>query len=90
MAGSIFYVSRNEKSKFSYKNYYKKIFYHLKTKRIKKYFVLTPDHKINITPYWLLSFIEGEAWFYVKKVKFTLIFGIGQTITQKAVIESIA
>jgi len=56
----------------------------------RKSFVLTPDHKINITPYWLLGFIEGEAWFYVKKVKFTLIFGIGQTITQKAVIESIA
>jgi LAGLIDADG endonuclease len=24
-------------------------------------FVLKPDHKINITPYWLLGFIEGEA-----------------------------
>jgi hypothetical protein len=56
----------------------------------REYFVLTPDHKINITPYWLLGFIEGEAWFYVNKVNFTLVFGVGQTITQKAVIESIA
>ncbi len=51
--------------------------------------ILPSDHKINISPYWLLGFIEGEAWFHVKTKTFTLIFGIGQTINQKPVIEAI-
>ena len=29
-------------------------------------FILSSDHKIYISPYWLLGFIEGEAWFHVK------------------------
>lgn len=29
-------------------------------------FILPSNLKINITPYWLLGFIEGEAWFHVK------------------------
>ena len=53
-------------------------------------FVLPADHKINITPYWLLGFIEGVAWFYVRKQTFVLTFRLGQTITQKVVIEAIA
>jgi LAGLIDADG endonuclease len=53
-------------------------------------FVLPSDHKINITPFWLLGFIEGEAWFHVRKQTFVLTFGLGQTTIQKAVIEAIA
>ena len=52
-------------------------------------FVLPLSHKIEITPFWLLGFIEGEGWFHVKKQKsnyFSLIFGIGQTINQTPVI----
>lgn len=55
-------------------------------------FVLPLSHKIEITPFWLLGFIEGEGWFHVKKQKsnyFSLIFGIGQTINQTPVIEAI-
>jgi hypothetical protein len=40
-------------------------------------FVLPPNHIINITPYWLLGFIEGEALFHIRKKTFVLTFGIG-------------
>ena len=30
-------------------------------------FVFPSQHKIEITPFWLLGFIEGEGWFHVKK-----------------------
>lgn len=53
-------------------------------------FTFPIEHKINITPYWLLGFIEGEAWFHVRKQTFTLTFGLGQTFYQKPVIEAIA
>jgi len=33
-------------------------------------FVMPVDHIINITPYWLLGFIEGEAWFHIRKTNF--------------------
>jgi hypothetical protein len=36
---------------------------------------------------WLLGFIEGEAWFHVKIHTSTLIFGLGQTINLKPIIE---
>lgn len=53
-------------------------------------FDLPSDHQIYISPYWLLGFIEGEAWFHVKAQTSILVFGIGQTINQKPIIEAIA
>jgi hypothetical protein len=38
----------------------------------------------------ILGFIEGEAWFHIKKHNFVLVFGLGQTITKKATIKAIA
>jgi len=52
-------------------------------------FILPSDHKIYISPYWLLGFIEGEAWFHVKTQTSILTFGLGQTINQKPIIEAI-
>lgn len=51
-------------------------------------FNLPDNHKINITPYWLLGFIEGEGYFSVGK-SLKLEFGIGQTLSELEVIKSI-
>lgn len=53
-------------------------------------FILPLDHQIYITPYWLLGFIEGEAWFHVRSQTSILTFGLGQTNIQKPIIEAIA
>lgn len=53
-------------------------------------FVLPANHKVNITPYWLLGFTEGVACFQVEKASFILKFSLGQTIVEKAVIKEIA
>jgi hypothetical protein len=52
-------------------------------------FVLPPDHKINIISYWLLKEKHGSM-LETKQNFFLLIFRVGQTITQKAIIEAIA
>ena len=47
-------------------------------------FVLPDSHKIIITPYWLLGFIEGYGSFSVSTLKsFPLRFNIVQAITEK-------
>ena len=43
-------------------------------------FVLPLSHKIEITPFWLLGFIEGEGWFHVKKQKCIPAQNIGECI----------
>lgn len=53
-------------------------------------FVLPDSHKIIITPYWLLGFIEGYGSFSVSTLKsFPLRFNIVQAITEKKVFEAI-
>lgn len=53
-------------------------------------FVLPSSHKIIITPYWLLGFIEGDGSFCVSTLKsFPLRFNIVQAITEKKVFETI-
>lgn len=47
------------------------------------------DHVINITPYWLLGFVEGEGYFSTNKKDHSLRFGIGQTSQEKGVLEAI-
>ena len=45
------------------------------------------NHKINITPYWFLGFLEGESYFSVaRNENLRLEFGVGQTMTEKPVI----
>ena len=47
-------------------------------------FVLPDDHKIIITPYWLLGFIEGDGSFSVSTLNsFPFRFNIVQAITEK-------
>jgi hypothetical protein len=46
-------------------------------------------HPLNTTKY-LDYLLWREAWFYVRKQTFVFTFGLGQTITQKVVIEAIA
>lgn len=49
-----------------------------------------PDnHSINITPYWLLGFVEGEGYFSVVLKDLRLIFGIGQTASELEVMKAI-
>lgn len=48
---------------------------------------LPSNHKIYITPNWLLGFVEGEGYFSISNLK--LIFGIGQTASELAVLEAI-
>lgn len=48
---------------------------------------LPSNHKIYITPYWFLGFVEGEWYFSISNLK--LIFGIGQTASELAVLEAI-
>jgi hypothetical protein len=83
VAWSNFYISKHEKkASLNLKSNIKENILLLKYQmndKIKS-FVINNNHKINITPYWLLGFIEGEAWFYVKNQSFSLTFGIGQTI----------
>ena len=53
-------------------------------------FILPNSHKILITPYWLLGFIEGDGSFSVSTSKsFPLRFNIVQSIIEKKVIEAI-
>jgi hypothetical protein len=53
-------------------------------------FVLPNSHKILITPYWLLGFIEGDGSFSVSTLKsFPIRFNIVQAITEKNVLEAI-
>jgi hypothetical protein len=56
-------------------------------------FILPNSHKILITPYWLLGFIEGDGrpgQFSVSTSKsFPLRFNIVQSINEKKVIEAI-
>lgn len=47
------------------------------------------DHVINITPYWLLGFVEGEGYFSTNITDYNLKFGIGQTSQEIAVLEAI-
>jgi len=37
------------------------------------------EHNLNITPYWLLGFVEGEGYFSVNRKTYCLTLGIGQT-----------
>lgn len=49
------------------------------------------NHKINITPYWLLGFVEAEGSFFLQKGKdsLTLKFYIGQNINDENVMLAI-
>ena len=52
--------------------------------------ILPNSHKILITPYWLLGFIEGDGSFSVSTSKsFPLRFNIVQSIIEKKVLEAI-
>jgi len=46
-------------------------------------------HKINITPYWFLGFVEAEGYFSVGTTSHRLIFGLGQTASELPVLEAI-
>jgi hypothetical protein len=51
---------------------------------------LMPEGKIyQITPHWLLGFIEGEASFAVIKTKLRLVFNIAQSGVDSALLEAI-
>ena len=53
-------------------------------------FILPLTHKILITPYFLLGFIEGDGSFSVSTLKsFPLRFNIVPSITEKNVLEAI-
>lgn len=55
-------------------------------------FELPESHKIVITPYWLLGFIEGDGSFNVTNTtlkKFKINFSITQVITELKVLEAI-
>jgi hypothetical protein len=47
------------------------------------------DHKISITPNWLLGFVEGEGSFVVAKRQYTLIFSITQSTREEVLMEEI-
>ena len=47
------------------------------------------NHRVNITPYWLLGFVEAEGFFSVVLKDYRLIFGIGQTASEAGVLEAI-
>jgi hypothetical protein len=47
------------------------------------------DHRIEITPYWLLGFVEAEGYFSVATSSHRLEFGIGQTLSELSVLEAI-
>ena len=46
------------------------------------------DHRIKITPYWLLGFVEAEGYFSVTSPS-RLTFGIGQTLSEINVLKAI-
>jgi len=49
-----------------------------------------PDnHRVYITPYWLLGFVEAEGFFSVSTKNYSLVFGIGQTASEAVVLEAI-
>nr|YP_010608739.1 hypothetical protein PNX16_mgp032 [Drechslerella dactyloides]WAN89819.1 hypothetical protein [Drechslerella dactyloides] len=48
-----------------------------------------PKHFINITPYWLLGFVEGDGYFSINTSDYSLKFGIGQTYQETNVLEAI-
>lgn len=53
-------------------------------------FTMPESHKINITPNWVLGFVEGEGSFSIKKHKFILTFSLSQknnTVLMKALQE---
>jgi hypothetical protein len=52
-------------------------------------FIFPSEHQIQITPYWLLGFSEGEANFGVNKTDLSQVYAIDQIYHQKAIIESI-
>jgi len=47
------------------------------------------SHRVIITPYWLLGFVEAEGYFSVATKSHRLEFGIGQTATELNVLEAI-
>ena len=47
------------------------------------------DHRINITPNWLLGLIEGEGFFSVATKTTTLVFGLGLTEVELDVLKAI-
>ena len=47
------------------------------------------DHKVQITPYWLLGFTEGEAHFGVNKTDLSQAYALDQIHYQQKIIESI-
>lgn len=46
-------------------------------------------HRVIITPYWLLGFVEAEGYFSVSTKEYRLEFGIGQTASELNVLEAI-
>ena len=48
-----------------------------------------PSHKINITSYWLLGFVEGDGSFSINKDKFRHNFTLAQVFHQKPVLTAI-
>ena len=53
-------------------------------------FILPDNHKILITPYWLLGFVEGDGSFSVStQDSFPLRFNISQVIYEKNLLEAI-
>jgi hypothetical protein len=49
----------------------------------RKEFIQSPSHRINITNYWLLGFVEGDGSFYLTKKNRRLHFELSQTFIQK-------
>ena len=47
------------------------------------------NHRINITPYWLLGFVEAEGSFSVSLKTTRLVFDIGQTVSEVDVLKAI-
>lgn len=47
------------------------------------------NHTINITPYWLVGFVEAEGYFSVSSINHKLIFGIGQSASDLNVLVAI-
>lgn len=57
--------------------------------RNKTSFVQNTQQKINITPYWLLGFIEGDGSFGVSKTNLVQAFELGITLREEPVIKAI-
>lgn len=49
----------------------------------------TSNHEINITPYWLLGFVEGDGSWNVNKQNFLLSFSIAQSSKDLKLMEAI-